>query len=334
MLSISENKKGGFLPEAHDIAHTLCFVIHDAMVQIIKSGEEQNVFTTRISLKTDNEVESLEEMGDIFLWLEIEKRFDDRAKILKTYILPFVLSDMMHCVFESLESSRKAKLSISYMLIRKPLQESLYLLEEIVLDELDFSEKLATDPLKLRPSNASSIENHVQRIRKVLEIIGESTRFDANYIAQLRYEKRQEDSFDRICNKAMHLFTERRSIRTEKLNINFIFSGWDTKLAQWSYLYSRLPYLLFYIYKVVEYILGGIAPTTQKYLDDIQRRISALIILWWESVEERYKCHQLTDFAKETKFWLYEHCKSSRYRRPENKDLLRMYKTGAYPKGE
>ena len=144
MVSSSKNKKGGIIPESSDIAHELCFVIHDVMVQIIKSGEEGNLFTTTIDLKNDHERRTLDNTNDIFTWLETEGRLNDRAKILKTSVLPAVLSDMMHCVFESLESSRKAKLGISYMLIRKPLQESLYLLEAVVLDESDFAEKLVT----------------------------------------------------------------------------------------------------------------------------------------------------------------------------------------------
>jgi hypothetical protein len=332
VVSASKNNKRRFLPEEFDIAHELCFVIHDVMVQIIKSGEEGNFFTTMIDLKNDHELETLDKTDDIFTWLETEGRLDDRAKILKTTVLPAVLSDMMHCVFESLESSRKAKLGISYMLIRKPLQESLYLLEAVVLDEYDFAEKLAADPLKLRSQNAGGVEAHGRRIKKVLEIIGESARLDADYIAQLRYDKKQEDSFDGICNHAMHLFTEHKAIRTEKLNINFIFSGWDQKLAQWAYFYSRLPYLLFYTHQMVEHIVESIAPTTQEYLDDIQRRISALTILWWESVDEHYTCDQLMIFVKETESWLNEHCTSAGYSIPDKTDLLRMSETGAYPK--
>jgi len=302
------------------------------MVQIIKSGKEGKFFTTTINFKDKHERELLENTNDLFDWLDATKRFDDRAKVLKTVVLPAILSDMMHCVFESLESSRKAKLGISFMLIRKPLQESLYLLEAIVLDELDFAEKLAKNPLMLRSHNTGGVEPHGRRIKKVLEIINETQRFDADYIAQLRYNKAHEDSFDGVCNHAMHLFTQHKAIQTEKLNINFIFSGWDQKLTQWSYLYSRLPYLLFYTHQVVEHILETIIHTTRDYVDDMKRRISALTILWWESLDELYTCDQLMNFVNETESWLNDHCTSAGFRIPNSKDLLRMYRTGAFPK--
>lgn len=331
MTSASKNKKGRFLPSAFDSAHDLCFTIHDVMVQIIVSGEEGNFFTTKIKLNNDEEHKSLEDADDIFSWLEKENRLNDRASILKTTVLPAVLSDMMHCVFECLENSRKAKLGISFMLIRKPLQESLYLLESIVLDELNFSETLAADPLKLRSQNAGGVSGHAERIQMVLDIIGETSRLDAKYIAQLRYDKCNDDSFDGVCNHAMHLFTEHKAIRTERLNINFIFSGWTQKITQWNYLYSRLPYLLFYTHKIVEHIVASIAPTSQDYLDDIQRRLASSIMLWWKHVDDRYKCDQLSIFVKETERWLNSHCVSSAYRLPNDGDLFRMATTGAYP---
>lgn len=335
VVSASKNKNGRFLPEEFDLAHQLCFVIHDVMVQIIKSGEEGDFFNTTINVESPEQrdyLAELDDIDDVFSWLEEEQRNDDKAQILKTTILPAILSDMMHCIFETLETSRKAKLGISYMLIRKPLQESLYLLESVVLDELDFSEKLTIEPQRLGSKNAGGVDNHAKRIEKVLEIINATSRFNPRYIAQLRYDKAQEDSFDGICNKAMHLFTNHKAIRTEKMNINFVFSGWDQKITQWDYLYSRLPYLLLYTLQVVENILETIAPTSQEYLDDIQRRISASILLWWPSVDENYKCDELEDFVKDTESWLNNHCSSSGYSTPLNKDLVRMAETGAYPK--
>lgn len=331
MVSSLKGRKGTILPKQYAIAHELSFFIHDVMAQTLVSGEEGNFFTSTVDFENDNDKNSFEGIDDIFTWLEIENRIKDRAKILKTVVLPAILSDMLHCIYETLENSRKAKLNISYMLIRKPIQESLYVLEEIVLDELNFSEKLVVDPLKLRSQNAGGVENHRNRIQKVLQTIGHDNRLDALYIAQLRYDKSQHDSFDGICNHAMHLFTDHKAIKTEKLNINFIFSGWEEKDSQWSFLYTRLPYLLFYIHQIVEHIVESIAPTTKEYLDDMQRRISSLIILWSETIEDDYKCEQLDKFINITKSWLNSHCQANGYRVPIKKDLLSMSQTGAYP---
>jgi hypothetical protein len=62
----------------------------------------------------------------------------ERANILKAVVLPAVLSDLLHFIYEALQCSRKGKLNVTYALIRRPIQESLYLLESIVLDAAGF----------------------------------------------------------------------------------------------------------------------------------------------------------------------------------------------------
>jgi hypothetical protein len=335
VVSASKNKKGRFLPQEFDAAHQLCFVIHDVMVQMIMSGEEGNVFNATVDFKDTDEgdrISELEDIDQVFSWLDEEGRSEDKAKILQATVLPAILSDMMHCYFEALETSRKGKLGISYMLIRKPLQESLYVLESIVLDKLEFSELLSSKPQKLGSHNSGGVTGHEKRVTEVLSKLNLASRFNPKYISQLRYDKKEEDSFDGICNKAMHLFTSHDAIRTERMNINFIFSGEDQKISQWNYLYSRLPYLLMYTLFVVEHIMERVAPTTKKYLDNIQRRISASILLWWENVEERYKSEEIQIFVNETTVWLNDHCKNSEYSLPQAKDLIRMSETGAFPK--
>jgi len=52
------------------------------------------------------------------------------------------------------------------------------------------------------------------------------------------------------------------------LNITFVFSTYEAKLSQWSYLYTRLPYLLLYTLSLVEHIASGILPTNPDYLED------------------------------------------------------------------
>jgi hypothetical protein len=322
-------KKGGFLPKEFNVAHDLCFSVHDILAQFLVSGEVCKVFTAQVTFEDNESAEQFGSAADIFEWLESNGRLEDRARVLKTLVLPAVLSDMLHCIYEALESSRKGKLNISYMLIRKPIQESLFLLEAIVLNEAAFAEKLATSPIMLRPQTATGIEGeHRRRIQQVLEAIGQTEAFDAEYLAQLRYVK-TDDGFDGICNKAIHLFTEHKAIRTESLNINFIFSDFDAKQTQWEYLYSRLPYILVYIWRVIEYIGETVCPTHPDYALDMARRISAFVTLSASSLVnvteplEKFYAYQFK--------WLLNHCEALGFRSPKKRDLERMALTGALP---
>lgn len=327
-----KGRKNTHLPNGHWTAHELCFFVHDVMAQVIESGEAARAFDSTFEFRDEKDQEAFEAADTVFSWLELTHRDDEREAFLVTVVLPAVLSDMLHCFYEALETSRKGKLNITYMLIRKPLQESLFLLETVIADQTDFTAKLSTNPIKLHSQLAGGLEVHTKRIAKVLDAIKQNHRFDAAYLAQLRYDKSAQDGFDGICNKAMHLFTSHKAIATEPFNINFVFSGKESKLTQWSYLYSRLPYLLVYMHCVVEHICANIAPTEPSYLHNIERRISAMVLLWWRTLEPSYKNQSLESFVEATNDWLNEHCRALGHQLPSDADLKRMAETGANPR--
>ena len=328
MYSSLENRNGTFLPKELFLSHELCFLLHDLLVTLLKTGEEGSFFKAKVDVHDDIKINDLD---DIFEYLETSNRHKDKALILKTTVLPALLSDILHCVYETLENSRKGKLNMSYMLIRKPLQENLYLLESILLDDIDFSSKLTQNPQSLGSQNAGGVEGHNNRIDKVLKSFDESFGMNSQYIAQLRYDKKSSDSFDGICNKAMHLFTSHKYLATEKLNINFIFSSEESKLSQWNFIYSRLPYLLFYTYKVVISIMSSIVETFDVYENDMQRRISSLVILWWNNIDSEYRTEELEKFTKINLEWLNSHCIENKFPIPNIENLELMCKNGAFP---
>lgn len=120
------------IPENFQNAHDLCFILHDIMTEIIVSGEKANAFTTNLNLSKEEKI-SISAEEDIIDWLKKNDRIDDKNKIISATVLPAILSDMMHCIFEALSSAYKGKMAVAYMLIRKPIQESLFVLEEMQL---------------------------------------------------------------------------------------------------------------------------------------------------------------------------------------------------------
>ena len=79
--------------------------------------------------------------------------------------------------------------------------------------------------------------------------------FNADFIYNIRYSKKTEYSLERLWNMANHLVTTSKDYKTESLNLNFVFSGAVSKESQWNYLYSVLPYLLFYTVEVIQVVL-------------------------------------------------------------------------------
>jgi hypothetical protein len=301
------------------------------LVELLRSGEKCGAFLEPIEFRDEKDRDELEAADDVFAWLAHTGRVDERVRILRRSVFPALLSDFLHFIFEALETSRKAKLNVCYALIRKPLQEDLFLLEIISTDPEAFAHSLLENPMALRAQKAGGIEAHTRRISKALEVLGEQDRFDAAYIAQLRYDRNAEDGFDGSCNKAVHLFTEHPAIRTEPLNVNFIFSDWDAKLTQWYYLYSRLPYLLFYARLLVEHVCSTFSQTDPAYLADMDRRVAAGTLLWARNVDADYR-HPLIDrFVDVTRERLARACRAAGHREPELSDLPRMLASGAFP---
>jgi len=319
------------LPEQFHDAYKFCFAAHDIAAQLLVSGMEQGIFVTNLTFRDKREHVDLEEAEDLIEWLQKSGRMDDEVDVLVTMAFPAVLSDLLHCIFEALEASRKGKLAVAYMLLRKPLQESLYLLESVVADKTSFAKMIAEDPAKLRPQNAGGIDGHTRRIEKVLGVIGEASRLDASYIAKLRYDKTSRDSFDGICNKAMHLFTDHKAIKTERYNINFIFSQETQALTQWSFLYSRLPYLMTYTVCLIEHIAERFVKTHPTYIQDMNRRLAALMLKSSAQVTDHYQTAQLTHLAQMTYYWLTHHCLDNGFPAPEAEHLSRMALSGAFP---
>lgn len=284
------------LPEEFKPAHEFCFLLHDILVEALRSGEENEIFRGKIDFDDEEDQLAFGDATDIFDWLEKSGRLVDQGKVLSAIATPALLSDALLCIFDALKASERGRLSVAYMMLRKPIQESLFVFESMVLDETLFGELLANDPMKLRAEKAGGPDIQEVRVRGVLNAI-RAKDFDPRYIADLRYNKSAEDSFAGVCNQAMHLFTEHKAIRTSNLNINFIFSSMEAKHTQWAYLYSRLPYLLAYFRAVVEHLLARLSLTDPRYLADLQRRIDQAKSLWAQSVSEEYRCEPLRQFA-------------------------------------
>lgn len=316
-----------FLPREFTHGHDFAFLLHDILVELLRSGEEHNIFNTALEFKDDEDRIAFEQAENLFVWLQNSRRFEDRANILRVTVFPAILSDMLHFIYAALENSRKAKLTVTYALLRKPLQENLFIMESIARDPVEFAEQFSTDPFRLRATKMGGAHVHSRLIGLILEDIGISPQFDASYVAQLRYEKNDE-GFDGICNRAVHLFTEHPKIRTEALNMNLVFSDWEAKQTQWAYLYSRLPYLLAYTREIVEHVCERIVPTDPSYLEDLRLRVAGSSLLWWESVSSEYRTVELERFVDAQEQWLSHYCNNQGWNSPSQSDLEKIASKG------
>jgi len=245
---------GYFLPQKYKELHDLCFYLHDILVQVVKEGEKKKLFHTPYSIKKINDIQAIKDNDDILEWLSNNGYEDEYKSIVIKQVLIAMISDYCHYVYEALKCSEKSKLAITFTLLRKPLKDNLLFFEWIITNRNEFIEKFQKD------SNYYAIDKIDSAKKKKfigcsVNKINYSETFNADFIYNIRYSKKTDYSLERLWNLANHLVTTGRYYKTDSLNLNFIFSGADSKESQWNYLYSVLPYILFYTVEVIQAVL-------------------------------------------------------------------------------
>ena len=245
---------GYFLPKKYKELHNLCFYLHDILVQVVVEGENKKLFDTIYSLKKRSDIEAIKGNDDILEWLSNNGYEDEFKSIVIKQVLIATISDYCHYVYEALKCSEKSKLAITYTLLRKPLKDNLLLFEWIMTNRNEFMENFKKD------SNYYAIDKidltkKKMFIERSVNKIKYSETFNSDFIYNIRYSKKTDYGLEPLWNKANHIVTTSKDYKTENLNLNFIFSGADSKESQWNYLYSVLPYLLFYTVEVIQVVL-------------------------------------------------------------------------------
>jgi len=250
-----------FLEKQFQFSHDYCIYLHDILAHFIVFGEKKRIFNVQLTLSNENEAKSFERASDIDIWDWLEKYgySEILGEILIKSLFPALLSDLCHFVYESLSCSRKAKLTVAYALLRKPLKENLHYLEWLLSDPEEFLNTFYNkESIELsfnRIGNPDRIKNVIKNAK---DRIPNKLAFDAEFLYDLRFNKACPYGFDGSWNKATHLVTTKDPIATEKQNFNFIFSNDESRLSQWSHLYGRLPYILFYAVEICEMLMAFI----------------------------------------------------------------------------
>lgn len=207
---------------------------------------------------------------EIFDWL-VENGYKEKLiEIVEKQLFIALLSDFCQYVYESLKCSEKGKLATALTLLRKPFKENLLYFEWLLSSPDEFFEKfLDHDPESYDPSKLSK-GARMNFIKKSILLTSCPSIFDGDFLYNIRYSKKEEYSLETLWNKAIHLVTTTPTYRTERQNLNFIFSNFDNKLSQWNILYNILPFLMFYTLEVVEALLVSII-NIEEYIREYNR---------------------------------------------------------------
>lgn len=133
-----------------------------------------------------------------------------------------LMADFLSFSHVSFTAFENRQFSPGFANLRKPLQETLILLTWICGDPDNFLDCFCEDPPKYF-QKAESDSKFRRELYKKAKDAGATTYFEPEQIEQLIYDKAFENGLAPLMHKAMHLWTSRGTIRTEDMNLNWIF---------------------------------------------------------------------------------------------------------------
>ena len=276
------------LPPEFILAHDYCEQLANGLANVLRQGGDLGAFEAEYKFSDPNVLAGLDEGDTLGLLQRLEQHgcHEEVGDMLLRTTFPALLSDMADFIIEALRCSSEGKMCVAYSLLRKPLCENLLYLEWLLADPGELLTKLYNGPPEQLASHVvARREVAVPRIQKAIEGLSIPGLHLADFIYELRYDKGADFGFQGLLHRAVHLVTEHKKLKTEKMNFNFIFSGDEERWVQWYHLYSRLPVLLFYALDVCSEILAHLVDTPlPNFPADYFRRFFGLIA-WNAEIE-------------------------------------------------
>ncbi|WP_343614119.1 hypothetical protein [Flavobacterium sp.] len=238
------------LPEEYHFSHNIAVRLHDDLVAILKDKSIQKKLTFRVNLKSED-AGPKENEEEILDWLNLNGHKQISEELVSRHLVMALTSDICHFVYQSLNSAKHYKLSVAYSLVRKPFLENLLIIEQLLNDEKEFLSKFETNPENFDPGKIKDdtkkllIDQSLEKTKAIL--------LDSDLVFEVRFDKKSDKGFYAMSNLATHLVTTRHpTFKTESLNLNFIFSGYEQWESQLDHFYYFFPYILFYATEVID----------------------------------------------------------------------------------
>ena len=236
-----------YLPKEYHAVHTACFELVRQIEEFIVK-DEYKFLKVSTSAMTPEELMLLEECGNIWDFLKQYKEEKFYTQLNKSLILG-LLMDFCYFMQESLDSSNKMRLVVSYALLRRPLVDNLRILLRILGDDTfydNFIERDDYDPAKMDDEETKAFLNATDEIRFTKPITGA-------FIYECIFDRNNGESIVNLSNRAIHPVTTRPWNRTGAMNCNFMFTKQADIAELWKHYYAYLPAILIFYSELFNY---------------------------------------------------------------------------------
>jgi DNA-directed RNA polymerase subunit RPC12/RpoP len=234
------------IPRNERLRHEYCFFLHDECVRALAEYERAKAHLVTVNFASKLTAELFEKIAVTDTVQALRSTgYPRQAKraILNTITMSMV-SDCCHHIYEALRCFEKRKFVVAFNLLRKPLKDNLLYLSWMLGNEEEFYSEFTSGNPELGALRTKILADALSRTQATPFI-------DPAFLNELIYDRRSEESFEKLFQHAVHLITiERLELRTAPENFNFIFkSPNDNDSYHW--LYTRLPYVLFFLSHVI-----------------------------------------------------------------------------------
>jgi hypothetical protein len=255
------------IPSRFHEQHEFCFFIHDQMVCLLKEAEAHRIAAVSFQLRDGAEAKALEGSDNALDFLIQNGRMDIARRVSVNQTTFALYADLLHFIFEGLKALEKRKFVVAFTLLRKPLKQNLLFASWICADEEDFFDKLLRSPADHMEEANLPRARRIELITHALKNIKDPSFFDPDLIYSIVFDKSLETGFAPLFDRAAHLVTSRgRLMRTEELNLNFIFKD-PSEDDLYGVVYLRLSYLLIYLLFLQIALFSRMETLTQSFVN-------------------------------------------------------------------
>lgn len=267
---------------------------------------------------TNVEYDSQEENPSKSLdWLLDTGREELFVKILSKNLSIKLLDDLISYIRESLSNLERGNLTISCDLLRKPLKDNLLYLEWLLFDDKQLTHLVYNQKIDEYALGRSGLSK--EYIKEIVEYNVKNNNYisgdSAKLIYDIRYNYDSHLSLELAWNKATHLVTTGKKIRS--IDFNFLNYDSPTDIEEFfKYLYGKIPLLLLYVLGITESIFDKYF----KNINIISKKYNVqLVINKYLDMHEKY----LRNIISHSEFFLYcGNCKDYSYLEKNNSNLV------------
>lgn len=280
ILEIQEGDKVHLPKNLHE-THNTCAIVYDLISEFIINDNYEFLKNTNFKFEEHHiKIDELKNNSITGLeWLKENNLTDQIEIVLTKKILIGVLGDLLNFVFESLHCAKRGKMTVAYSLIRKPISDSLLILEELLTDRKNFIKNFHFDGdiNKYDPSRRNLDKFKI--IESAINKLGFKALFDANYIHELRYDKKSPIGLNSMSNQAIHIVTKDKNYQTEKGELNFVFSSKENQEYYYNHYYTLVTYLLIYSSSIIDELTFSLTDNIDHHNIFIIKEFKRLIAL-------------------------------------------------------